>query len=513
MGGHLFVVQGDLRTLHCDSWLVPVDASVEASDSWSGTEAWKRIRDALPSAFPDGRRVVEVPWTGPRRPWPANVASGTRTPESWQAETVRQFLEAASAAPPALTDRERPLLALPIVGTGHGGKRRFAGDVLRAVVPEIYAFLRDHEADVALVTISDEDFAAAQAARRACEAAGAAVWPELLRPELEAAARRLASLASRSELVVFMGAGVSASAGLPTWAQLLEQLAIEAGFSEEEREALREVSALDRAQLLAQRLGPDPTALGRTVRKCLDVGDVVALSHTLLAGLPVREFITTNYDDCFERACASVGRGVARLPYVPAFGSERWLLKMHGCVTEPQDIVLTRRDYVRYAERNAALAGIVQAMLMTRHMLFVGFSLDDDNFHRIVDAVRRALTGAKRDRLGSVVSLFPNRLVEQLWREELDWLHLADDGESTLAREARRFEIFLDCVSFHATTPHHLLDPRFDGILTERERSLGRALEPLRAWLRELPEPDGDDPAAAARERIAELLRSLGDHG
>ena len=43
--------------------------------------------------------------------------------------------------------------------------------------------------------------------------------------------------------------------------------------------------------------------------------------------------------------------------------------------------MLTRGSYARYDEHLPALAGIVQGFLMTRHMLFVGFSLTDDNFH------------------------------------------------------------------------------------------------------------------------------------
>ena len=70
------------------------------------------------------------------------------------------------------------------------------------------------------------------------------------------------------------------------------------------------------------------------------------------------------------------------LPMSPIPSAKRWLLKMHGCVTRPEDIVLTRTDYIRYAESNAALGGIVQALMMTKHMMFVGFSLTDDNFHR-----------------------------------------------------------------------------------------------------------------------------------
>ena len=79
--------------------------------------------------------------------------------------------------------------------------------------------------------------------------------------------------------------------------------------------------------------------------------------------------------------CGIAGK-LSVLPMAPKLRADRWLLKMHGCVTQPQDIVLTRKDYIRYAENSAALGGIVQALMMTKHMLFVGFSLQDDNFHR-----------------------------------------------------------------------------------------------------------------------------------
>ena len=79
---------------------------------------------------------------------------------------------------------------------------------------------------------------------------------------------------------------------------------------------------------------------------------------------------------------------------------------------------MTREDCLRFEERRAALAGIVQALLVTRHMLFVGFDLQDDNFHRIADAIRKVMTrpgnDGKRARLGTVVSVTENRLLQEV---------------------------------------------------------------------------------------------------
>src|SRR5204863_3761944 len=110
-----------------------------------------------------------------------------------------------------------------------------------------------------------------------------------------------------------------------------------------------------------------------------------------LAALPVDEVVTTNYDTLFEQASDAVRKPITVLPYKRHIEGRRWLLKMHGCVTHPEDIVLTRENFLTYRERREALSGIVQALLITRHMLFIGFSLEDDNFHSIVRAVRRAV--------------------------------------------------------------------------------------------------------------------------
>ena len=61
---------------------------------------------------------------------------------------------------------------------------------------------------------------------------------------------------------------------------------------------------------------------------------------------------------------------------------------MHGCINHPEDIVLTRKDYIRYARKRAVLGGVLQSTLLTKHLLYIGFSLNDPNFDAIFDAVR-----------------------------------------------------------------------------------------------------------------------------
>lgn len=162
-------------------------------------------------------------------------------------------------------------------------------------------------------------------------------------------------------------------------------------MTNEEVEAMHPLDVMDQASLVERRLGPGE--LGRVVSEVLEI-HVYSMSCCLLAGLPVSEVVTTNYNQMFELASRSIGVETAVLPYHPAAGRARWLLKMHGCVEHYEDLVLTREQYIRYESTRSALSGIVQSLLVLRHLLFAGFSLADSNFFRIVDDVRRALQHA-----------------------------------------------------------------------------------------------------------------------
>lgn len=74
----------------------------------------------------------------------------------------------------------------------------------------------------------------------------------------------------------------------------------------------------------------------------------MSLAHALLASLPIRESVTTNYDDLFEQAAKCCGRPVAILPYDSVRDSDRWLLKLHGDAAHGDDIVITRDGYLGF---------------------------------------------------------------------------------------------------------------------------------------------------------------------
>lgn len=533
MAGHLFITRSDLTRLHCDAWLLPTSRGFHVVRGWPLRRAQRATISALERStlpHPEGWsrsgvrvRVLREGRLTDNEPFPvlANVGRSFEAPVEWYLEGVLQFLDKSCVLDRITHSRERRLLAVPLVGTGSGGMSAAKGGVIDALVPFLATEAERREIDIALVLRDEPAFVAAQNVRRT--RLGDLAWRELSERQI-AEAQRLAVDAAAGRLVIFAGAGVSAGAGLPTWTGLLADLADRVGVTDGERAALDRFPMLDRANLLRNRCAEKGMDIGAAICERLSTR-WFSLAHSLLAGLPVAEFVTTNYDDLLERASVAAGNSPAILPYQPVSNASRWILTLHGSCAHPDDIVLTREDYLRYADRRAALGAIVQAMLITRHMLFVGFSLTDDNFHRIVDEVRKALHGSSSARSGAEqfgthatgASLTRNRgafgtalllgddpLMRQLWAKDLSLFGFGATVD-THAEAARLMEVFLDLVLAEASRGvSPILDPAYDGVLTHEEREIAAALRDL-----ELHVSSGarHSPAWAP---VAALLRRLG---
>lgn len=501
---HLFVTRGDLTALNCDAWVLPTDRSGTVTAPW--VPELERLGRGSADAYggrldDEARRELEA--TGAavlRRPSadaPGVVACDTAVAHgdvaacaaaaSVAIARVSALADEAAERPTGALELPRPraLVGLPTVGVGAGGGRDVRGAVLAGQIEAARGTLAEAEGpDVVLVCFDHEHYAAAQRARRA--AGVGAELAEVIGPELQGRVEALAVHARAGRLVPFVGAGVSMGAGLPSWVGLLDELIEEAGMGED-RAALDRVDLRDRAALIQSRLGAGE--LERILLERLTAADRVALQHQLLASLPVFEAASTNWDDLFERAWRDAGAGrVAQLPFDGQTGAEHWIVKLHGTVRDGHlhGVVLTRDDYLRFGTERGALAGIVQSLLLTRHMLFVGFGLSDETFHRIAHDVRQVLQDGSGipERDGAyATSLSPSRhsVTAELWKGQLDVLSTRrpEDGEGRAgtAPAARRLEIALDVLGMLSVDPlGNLLDPSFDGALTDPERRLADAL-------------------------------------
>jgi hypothetical protein len=515
MTGHLFLTRGDLRHLACDAILVP-------SGAWDGrlghvgNPLWHDVAlpllegDFVDPAPTHRRRAVEVvPRRSTQAPavWVGHTGDDRRRDATWYADGLAAFVRAASARVGSRYDDDvrarplgdpRPLLAVPLVGTGQGGMAHAKGEVVNAVVAALIEAADDSDADVALVLFDEEAHAAAQQVRLRLR--GDDAWSDI--EDLMESARHLARRVRSGQVVLFLGAGVSMGAGLPSWADLLRRLA-GGKVAESELEALLTIDARDAAAVLERRYGGREALADAVVEEMST--ERVSLAHQLLASLPVREAVTTNYDVLFERAWHDVGRRPRVLPRESAQGADTWLLKLHGSVDDRARIVLSRDDYLRFEGHGVALAGVVQAMLLTRHMLFVGYSLSDDNFHRLMHQVRSAVgSRAQRpgdERFGTALLTAASELQHEVWEDDVALVTTSADGGAG----PRRLAMLLDRMNAEAAAPAaHMLDASYDSLFGPHEEILRDAL--LDAWAAarqaDIPRP--------VRAAVEQALRMVG---
>lgn len=477
--GHVFVVKADITALDCDAWLCPTD------DSFHVTAGFGR-----PVGKPEGGFLADCRWNpgelvqpfAPSEDGRPLIVLGrvgkapARSPEE-VSEVVKALLPVIDAFVDvaiehcAEPDGRLLRIALPLVGTGDGGLRGAKGEVIRPLLAHLNKLSGDRDIDLILCTTNALTWSAVQSARTDDE------W-RLTSSEDQLAAS-LAAEARAGRLVFFIGAGVSRDAGLPDWQGLLDALH-HGDISEDENSTLNNLDPRDQAMLIELAVGGRAQLLARLAQE-IGSYERFGLTHSLLASIGAEQAVTTNYDNLYERACTRPGHALdddlAVLPYGRVAEDRPWLLKLHGSLDQldrEDHIVLTRPDYMSLARERSALFGIVQALLVTKHLLFVGYSLSDDDFHQLVDEIRIAIgSSSGKDALGTVLTTAKWPLA-RLWD---DLLRVEQIG-ATSHLPNRHLQIFLDRVA-HLATPHesHLLDESFAGLLDTEEARIADSLK------------------------------------
>ncbi len=129
-----------------------------------------------------------------------------------------------------------------------------------------------------------------------------------------------------------------------------------------------------------------------------EVDDAKVSAHRLLLSLSPRLLYTTNQDNVFELAARNYGRRyrpiVTLQDLSDAIPGEPLLIKFHGDPGFPSSLVFGDRSYQeRIRSENHPLDIKLRADLLGKRLLFIGYSLHDENVNKLLDTVRRAAAG------------------------------------------------------------------------------------------------------------------------
>ena len=209
----------------------------------------------------------------------------------------------------------------------------------------------------------------------------------------------LVESARAGELLLFVGAGMSRTLGLPSFSGLSAQMAKDLGYDPD----------------LFRTLGDDPTlaefyslkegGLGR-LRSRLDAEwhdptiDIrESRCHQLLLRLNCRTIYTTNWDRWLERAHEQAGIqhhaivGVADMAKEP-LGAVR-IIKFHGDFSDDSSLILTEDNYMKRMDLNSPLDVRLRSDAMGKSILFLGYSLRDPNLRLILYRLKELWRGTE----------------------------------------------------------------------------------------------------------------------
>ncbi|WP_158997401.1 SIR2 family NAD-dependent protein deacylase [Streptomyces aureus] len=191
-----------------------------------------------------------------------------------------------------------------------------------------------------------------------------------------------------------LGAGVSASAVTedekhpPTWSKLAAAL-------EADLPGRVPAGPIDALSAYADTYGR--SYLVERLGELLYVNDIQpGEAHVAFAKLPFDTVVTTNIDFLMEQGYAG-----QRRPCVPLIGESQlamqprpeatYLLKFHGDLNHPDQLVVTEEDYDGFVRRNPLLVTYLSGRLLSREPIFIGYSLDDADMREILGLLRERL--------------------------------------------------------------------------------------------------------------------------
>ena len=203
----------------------------------------------------------------------------------------------------------------------------------------------------------------------------------------------LIEAATNGDLVLFCGAGISTENRLVLPETFYESVKEEMGIDN------KDISFSELMELYCEQ----PNGRKKLLKKISDrfhyiqsfpeIERQATMFHAELKDIyQIRTIITTNWDNYFEDYCDAMP---ITIPEDFTFWDEksRFVLKIHGSFDNLSSVVATKQDYDKCLERlqNGIIGATLKNILVTKTVVFIGFSFGDDDLNMIIDYLRNEL--------------------------------------------------------------------------------------------------------------------------
>lgn len=115
--------------------------------------------------------------------------------------------------------------------------------------------------------------------------------------------------------------------------------------------------------------------------------------------------LTTNYDTLIEDSFSNDNKKRQLKKFIGQNGffkqTEGWgeIFKIHGCVTNPKSIVISKNDYSNFNQNSVLISAKIISLLINSPIIFLGYSLTDRNIRKIIKDFSSSLSDSEKGQL------------------------------------------------------------------------------------------------------------------
>jgi hypothetical protein len=249
------------------------------------------------------------------------------------------------------------------------------------------------------------------------------------------------------QAILFAGAGVSMTVGLPSWQTLIEHIVAELGLDPKvvKEPDLNYLTLAEYYRLRQGSIGPLRSWMDRNwsiPEETLRTSRV----HELICRLDFPIIYTTNFDRNLETAFELRGKSVVKIVNAKDIARVRdgvtQIVKYHGDFDDDQSIVIAETDYLDRLSFESPLDIKFRSDALGKTILFVGYSLSDLNIRFLLHRLWKTwlASGFERDRPQSYVFMMRRNPIEEAVLEQWGLRVITADAE----RPENALEIFLE---------------------------------------------------------------------
>jgi len=191
------------------------------------------------------------------------------------------------------------------------------------------------------------------------------------------------------ECVLFVGAGLSARAGFPTWLQFVGNLLdwaiknkfVDEVWAESRRAAIDKGDSGPVADGIIRKVQSQEKALYDYLRKTFARSATLSSAHRRLRGMPFCAALTTNFDNLLEQTYSNLNPRV----YTPADAEQLlealhkrdfFILKLYGELSRVDTLMISPTQFEDAIGENLPFAQFMETLFLSKTLLFIGASLE-----------------------------------------------------------------------------------------------------------------------------------------